>query len=949
MKTENQKFSVGSLVSARGREWVVLPESTANLIMVRPLGGTEDEVTGIYLPLEAVEAAQFDLPDPEKTGDHRSCQLLRSAVKLGFRNSAGPFRCFAKISVEPRPYQLVPLLMALKMDPVRLLIADDVGVGKTIEACLVARELIDRGEANRLAVVCPPHLAEQWQAELADKFHLPAELVLAGTASKLERDCRTGESLFERYPYVVVSLDFIKSERRRHEFLRTCPDLVIVDEAHTCADPSTEGRSVRHQRHQVVSQLSQKENRHLILVTATPHSGKEAAFRSLLTLLKPEFSTLPEDLSGRANERHRRQLANHFVQRRRGDIQNYLDTETPFPQRMDAEATYTLSPEYKKLFDSVLDYVRQSVSHPEGEKRHQRIRWWSALALLRSLASSPLAAAATLRNRASTINSQTDAEVEDIGRRTVLDLMDESSGEGIDITPGAQIDELDHQSEQHRQQLLRFARSAEKLEGKNDRKLQTAIKIIKSMLKDSLHPIIFCRFIPTAEYVTEALRKALPKQVNVMAVTGTLPPRERENRVQQLSQAKQRILVCTDCLSEGINLQESFDAVFHYDLSWNPTRHEQREGRVDRYGQQQDTIRVVTYYGTDNQIDGIVLDVLIRKHKQIRSSLGISVPIPAGTDQVIEAIFEGLLLREESMTGGSQPYLPGFDELFLEQTKDVYQQWDRAHEREKQSRTMFAQHAIDVGTVAEELKAVQSAIGSGEDVETFFLSALKQYGGVVEPAGTATYFDLSETPAALRDRLNDQSKTENTFTGRFQLPVKDGQIYLHRTHPKVEALATYLMDTALDPISESVAGRAGVTRTSGVEKRTTALLLRFRFHLQRQQEQPLLAEDCQLVAFEGSAENADWLAPQQAEGLLQLSPSANVAHGLARSSISRVLENLPHLRDDLNLFAREKADQILAQHQRVRDAARARGRYRVEPILPVDILGLYLFLPVPQI
>ncbi|MDP6653575.1 MAG: helicase-related protein [Gammaproteobacteria bacterium] len=837
--------------------------------------------------------------------------------------------------------------MALKMDPVRLLIADDVGVGKTIEACLVARELIDRGEANRLAVVCPPHLAEQWQAELADKFHLPAELVLASTASTLERDCRTGESLFERYPYTVVSLDFIKTERRRHEFLRTCPDLVIVDEAHTCADPSGEGRRVQHQRHQVVKQLSEKKGRHLILVTATPHSGKEAAFRSLLTLLKPEFSTLPEDLSGRENERTRRQLANHFVQRRRGkDIQNYLDTETPFPERIDRQVTYSLSGEYKKLFDDVLRYVRQSVRRPEGETRHRRIRWWSALALLQSLASSPLAAASTLRKRSTTKHSQTDAEVEDIGRHTVMDLVDESSGEGIDVSPGALIDDLDPQSEQHRQQMLRFARAAEKLEGQKDNKLQLAIKNIKSMLKEGLHPIIFCRFIATAEYVEEALRQALPNRVQVIAVTGRLPAKEREDRVKQLSQFDQRVLVCTDCLSEGINLQESFDAVFHYDLSWNPTRHEQREGRVDRYGQQQDTVSIVTYYGIDNQIDGLVLEVLFRKHKQIRSSLGISIPVPAG-DQVAEAIFEGLLLREDS--GGSQQFLPGFDEEFKAQTNDVFRQWDRAAERERRSRTMFAQHAIDEGAVADELKAVQSAIGSGEDVETFFLSALKQYGGVVEPAGTATYFDLSETPAALRDRLNDQSKTENTFTGRFQLPVKDGQIYLHRTHPKVEALATYLMDTALDPISESLAGRAGVTRTSGVEKWTTALLLRFRFHLQRQQEQPLLAEDCQLVAFKGSAENADWLAPEQTEGLLQLAPSTNMAHELAQRSISRVLENLPHLRDDLDLFAREKADQILAQHQRVRDAARARGRYRVEPILPVDILGLYLFLPVPQI
>ena len=136
-------FAVGSLVRARGREWVVLPDSGADLLMLRPLGGADDEVTGIYLPLESVEPARFDLPDPTDVGDFRSARLLRDAVRLGFRASAGPFRSFARIAVEPRPYQLVPLLMALRLDPVRLLVADDVGIGKTIEAAVIARELLD--------------------------------------------------------------------------------------------------------------------------------------------------------------------------------------------------------------------------------------------------------------------------------------------------------------------------------------------------------------------------------------------------------------------------------------------------------------------------------------------------------------------------------------------------------------------------------------------------------------------------------------------------------------------------------------------------------------------------------------------------------------------------------------------------------------------------------------
>src|SRR6266566_4326391 len=211
-------FAVGSLVKARRREWVVLPESDEHMLVLRPLGGTEDEVTGIYVPLERVEAAHFDLPDPTQPGDYRSCRLLRDAVRLGFRSSAGPFRSFARIAVEPRPYQLVPLLMALSLDPIRILIADDVGIGKTIEAGLIARELLDRGEIRRIAVLCPPHLCDQWQEELASKFGIQSEIVRTGTAGRLERGLPAGQSIFDVHPFTVVSLDYIKSDRRRDEF-----------------------------------------------------------------------------------------------------------------------------------------------------------------------------------------------------------------------------------------------------------------------------------------------------------------------------------------------------------------------------------------------------------------------------------------------------------------------------------------------------------------------------------------------------------------------------------------------------------------------------------------------------------------------------------------------------------------------------------------------------------
>lgn len=954
-------YAVGSLVSARGREWVVLPETTDDFLVVRPLGGSDQERAGIYLPLEGddVTAAKFDLPDPTQPGDFRSCRLLRDAVRLGFRSSAGPFRSFGRISLEPRPYQLVPLLMALKLDPVRLLIADDVGIGKTIEALLIVRELLDRGEVQRFAVLCPPHLAEQWQDELRDKFHIEAEVVLSSTVNRLERNTGPGESLFDLYPHVIVSTEYIKSSRHRDEFVRTCPELVIVDEAHTCAY-SADQRGGRHLRHQLLRQLSNDATRHLILVTATPHSGNEGAFRSLLGLLRPEFDELPENLSGREQEGMRRKIAAHLVQRRRADVRDYLDESTPFPERDEAEANYRLSEEYRRLFADVLEYAQERVQDQSGDRRSQRVRWWSALALLRSLASSPAAAATTLRARSATAETFTVEEADLVGERTVLDLEESDASEVMDVTPGALEESTDAETagaarpaRTSRERLLRFARRAEELFGpKHDAKLSTMIGLVKKLLDEGYNPIIFCRFIATAEYVADQMRAALPKAVEVAAVTGLLAPAERQQRVEELGKNERRLLVATDCLSEGINLQNSFDAVVHYDLSWNPTRHEQREGRVDRYGQPNAKVRTLTYYGVDNQIDGVVLEVLLRKHKNIRSSLGISVPVPSNTNEVVKALLQGLMLRgsqRESSRG--QLSFADLSQDFVSEYKTLHIEWDNATEREKRSRTIFAQRSIDVGEVAAEWQAVRAAIGAGVDIERFVRDAIVAHGGTVgvKQAGLEVRVpNRAALRAALGDALNDQ----DVFTARFELPVGDDVLYLDRTHPIVTGLATHVLDTALDEHTDGVARRCGAIRTRAVSQTTTLLLLRYRYHIitrKGNQSTPLLAEECEITGFRGSPRAAQWLTPDEAEALLQAQPDGNIAPVQASQFLQRTLDAMPALANDLDQRVIRRGEELLVAHQRVRESARLVGvRHSIDPQRPPDVLGVYLLLPVGE-
>ncbi|MCK9464085.1 MAG: DEAD/DEAH box helicase, partial [Proteobacteria bacterium] len=845
----------------------------------------------------------------------------------------------SRIAIEPRPYQLVPLLMALRQDTIRLLIADDVGIGKTVEACLIARELLDRGEIRRMAVLCPPHLAEQWQRALTDQFHIDAALVLPSTAARLERDCGPGESLFDRHAHVVVSTDYIKAEKRRHEFLRACPEFVIVDEAHGCAAPVGPGR-YRQQRHDLLEGLSRDEDRHIVLVTATPHSGNEAAFRSLLGLLSPNFIELPEDLSGDKNRKVREELARYFVQRRRADLQEYMGTETPFPAQEAAEDSYTLKPEYRKLFDKFLAYCRERVVEPGATAHRQRVKWWSALAMLRALGSSPAAAAATLVNRAMAADTETLEEADAVGGRAVLDLDDEAT-EGIDVVPGSQVDEDEASSD--RKRLLELMREVVDLAGDQDAKLVHATKLVKELLDDGFAPILFCRFIPTAEYVANHLRQKL-KGVAVQAITGKLTPEEREERVADLAANDRRVLVCTDCLSEGINLQESFDAVMHYDLSWNPTRHEQREGRVDRYGQPNPVVRTITFYGQDNPVDGFVLDVLLRKHKRIRSQLGITVPVPMDTSVIVEAIFQGLLLRKKAEP---QQLLLDFAEDPARKQMDI--QWDAVAEREKKTRNLFAQHQMQkaVGDdLVAELTETRRALGSGQDVERFTTEVLTSFGVAISKKKNTHAISLQGAPAALRDAVGE----DEGLTICFGPPVPKGAKLVTRTHPVIEGLSALVLEGALDAALPGPARRCGVIRTGAVSKRTTLLLLRLRYHLIAEGgADPILAEDLALVGFEGSPEEAIWLPEDAVLPLLDAQPGANVPAEPAREQLQRLMEAVPALRPHLHKVAEDRGRDLLIAHKRVRGAARISMRgIKVEPHLPVDLLGAFVYLPVPK-
>ncbi|CAL9395908.1 RNA polymerase-associated protein RapA [Streptomyces sp. enrichment culture] len=963
-------YTAGSLVAARGREWVVLPESAPDMLVLRPLGGSEDDIAAVFPSFEEVRPAEFAAPSPDDLGDQRAAGLLRTALRIGFRSGAGPFRSLASIAVEPRAYQLVPLLMALRQRTVRLLISDDVGIGKTVEAGLIAKELLAQGEATRLAVLCSPALAEQWQGELREKFGIDAELVLASTVSRLERNLELGQSLFDRHPFTIISTDFIKSTRHREDFVKHCPDLVIVDEAHTCVaadDPAQGGASsaTNQLRYELLRKVSADADRHLLLLTATPHSGKESAFRNLLGLVRPELATLDlETPAGRAK------LAEHFVARKRADVRDYLTKEdgladdslaerTAFPSdRWTKDEPYKLTPAYRALLDDAIAYAADRVTTAgEQGKREARIAWWSVIALLRSMVSSPAAAAQTLKTRSESATARTAHEADVLGSPVAADSAENDRHEGMDVAPGAA------ESEDAGAHLLELAGRAEELMGPaGDAKLKALTRHLKDLIAKGYNPIVFCRYIPTADYLAEQLDGKLGKKTRIAAVTGTLSPQQRLERIEQLAAEEgddpsvRRVLIATDCLSEGVNLQHHFDAVVHYDLAWNPTRHDQREGRVDRYGQKRDQVRVITMYGEDNGIDGKVLEVLFKKHRQIKKDLGISVSVPDETASgVTDAVVEWLLLHGRQGSQESLFEMDGHQESF----DRIEREWTSAAEREKTSRSKYAQRAIHPEEVAREVAAVRAALGGAEEVREFTLEALRDLDALIrDPRDGSGDFtaQVGGTPAGLRDALaatlgNRLVEEDREIPFRTTPAIGRGEAALVRTDPAIGAIASYVLDSALDAkaLGPRPARRCGVVTTDAVSVRTTLLLVRYRFHLtlpSRTGERQVVAEDACLLAYEGLPQRARWLDDDATAALLGARATANTHELAARNAITRALDGLPGLADHLSEYGTRLAAELDASHRRVRKANEeiVRG-LKVVPQEPADVLGVYVYVP----
>jgi hypothetical protein len=556
------------------------------------------------------------------------------------------------------------------------------------------------------------------------------------------------------------------------------------------------------------------------------------------------------------------------------------------------------------------------------------------------------------------------AGVEMLSRRIALDPLpvddadedttvhDTPDGYMSDTTPGDNLDKMSW-SESQRRILSELCTSLTALFGpRADAKLAAAASTLVGWIEAGFQPVVFCRYLATARYLGEQLRpliSAKVKGVQVEVVTSEDPDEVRRERVTLLGKADRRVLIATDCLSEGINLQESFTAVLHYDLPWNPNRLEQREGRVDRFGQPASSVKAYLLYGQNNPVDGIVLRVILDKVREIRRATGITVPFPEDSRSIIDSIAKAVLMNPKSSSGDGEQLefdLGSVDEVAEAKTR-ITHKIDEAAKRETATRVIFAQHAIKASEIEADLAENAAAIGDTAAVERFVLGTLQDLLGVqVQPKGKGYLIHTTNLAEKFRAHLPASPSVLVSFLS----PTPAGHVYLGRNHPLVEQFCQHVMARGLDHQTQSgeqFAARASVMRTSDVSIKTTLLLFRCRDVIaEKSGHVRIVAEEMLVWGYRGSPEAADFLDNDTALSLLD---SARPSSSLTSQSGANFLDNeitlLPGLRSHFDKVAELRCQQLVDAHERYSRFFSKAAFEVVYPVLPMDVMGVYILLP----
>ncbi|GIW33269.1 helicase-related protein [Meiothermus sp.] len=703
-------------------------------------------------------------------GDGASFRLAAEAHRIRLAHLFDPLLAVHTSLVEPLPHQITAVYEAmLPRQPLRFLLADDPGAGKTIMAGLLIKELMARGDLQRCLIICPGSLVEQWQDELARRFHLAFEIL---TNDKLEA-ARTGNWFLEN-DLAIARLDKLARNEDVQQKLAAPDnryDLVVIDEAHKLS-ASFFGGEVKYTKRYRLGQLVSGLTRHFLLMTATPHNGREEDFQLFLALLDGDR------FEGRFRDGVHQVDTSDLMRRMVKEKLLKFDGTPLFPERIAYTVPYKLSDAEARLYRGVTEYVREEWGRAEAlqDDRRAGTVGFALTILQRRLASSPEAIYQSLRRRRERLEKRL-RELELLQREVVasgplleaddLEDLEEAPENEIEATEEAILDQATAASTiaELRLEIATLKRletlAAEVRRSGQDTKWRELSQLLGEIFKPTLlahgaDPIpkpapsprqklvIFTEHRDTLTYLERRIGDLLGRPEAVAVIHGGMGREERRQAQERfLHDPEVRVLLATDAAGEGINLQRAHLMV-NYDLPWNPNRLEQRFGRIHRIGQTE--VCHLWNLVAEETREGDVYRRLLEKLEEARQALGGQV-----FDVLGKLLFEGKPLRElmiGAIRYGDRP------EVRARLTQAIEHAVDRAHLQNLLEERALAHDAMDASRVARVREAMERAEArrlQPHYVESFFLEAFRRLGGSVREREPRRY-EIRHVPAPVRNR-----------------------------------------------------------------------------------------------------------------------------------------------------------------------------------------------------
>lgn len=772
---------------------VTLLGGTAAQLVIRDAAGTLSDQ--LVYP-ELLADCQVVQPDTRLrfSGDARHLRLVSEALRIQLAHLFDPYLAVHSSQVMPLPHQITAVYSEmLGRQPLRFLLADDPGAGKTVMAGLFIRELMVRDELLRCLVVAPGGLVEQWQDELAVKFGLEFDLLTRDRVTASRTADPFGES-----PLWIARMDMLSRDTELQQKLAGHEwDLIVVDEAHRMS-ARMQGRELDPTKRFLLGRELSHLSRHFLLMTATPHNGKDDDFAAFMSLLDPD--RFEGENQGQVNARD---LMRRMVKE---DLLRF-DGRPLFPERRSNTVAYRLSLREQELYDAVTNYVREEMNRADRLDETRRVNVGFALQTLqRRLASSPEAIWQSLRRRRERLEQRLRENEQAVLRQVDWDDLDDLDAADAQELEDAVTDRAT--TAQNAQELAAEIATLQRLEAqalvlrssREDAKWRQLAEVLQApemFRADGTRRkmLIFSEARDTLNYLVDRVRNLLGQPEAVEVIHGGVSREARRDIVERFNFGHDlKILIANDAAGEGLNLQTA-NLMVNYDLPWNPGRLEQRFGRIHRIGQEE--VCHLWNLLAEGTREGDVYATLLRKLENQARSLGGQVY------DILGQLFEGQPLREllmEAVRYGDSPEAKERLSRAIEGAVDVGALRALLEQRALGHSTM---DMSEVGRIREDMERAEARKLQPHFIEAFFLEAFRQLGGSVHSRSSESgRHELRRVPTRVRERaleLNPgqpvgRGYTRVTFDRELVRKGHPEAAYLYPGHPLLAAVLSLTLE-----------------------------------------------------------------------------------------------------------------------------------------------------------